>query len=132
MASLNFIAAAMLTSGALMAAVPARAADRMQAGLWEMSMPGGRTPTTRCWSPEAVAAVNGSEANARRATQKMVAEMGAGWSVNDLKLEGNTLTYSMVPPNGKTMSVSATYHGTTYESTGPGGFTQARRIGACP
>lgn len=47
----------------------------------------------------------------------MIAEMGGGWALVDLKLQGDTLSYSMVPPGGKAIPVSATYHGTTYEST---------------
>ena len=121
-----------LFAAVLSAALPAQAADRMQAGLWEMSMPGVAAPIPKCWTSEDVKAINGSEANARAATQKMIAEMGNGWALIDLKLQGDTLSYSMVPPGGKAIPVSATYHGTTYESTSPAGTSKARRVGACP
>ncbi len=132
MKSLRAIGSSVFCAIALSAALPVAAGDRMQAGLWEMSMPGGGAPMKKCWTSEDVKAINGSEANARAATQKMIADMGAGWAVNDLKLQGDTLSYSMVQPGGKTIPVSATYHGTTYESTTPAGVTKARRVGACP
>ena len=132
MKSLRVLGSSLLYAAALLTALPSQAADRMQAGLWELSMPGGAAPIPKCWTSEDVKAINGSEANARAATQKMIAEMGNGWSLVDLKLQGDTLSYSMVPPGGKAIPVSATYHGTTYESTTPAGVSKARRVGACP
>ncbi len=132
MKSLHAFGSSVFCVAALSASLPVQAGDRMQTGLWEMSMLGGPAPISKCWTAEDVKTINGSEANARAATQKTVAQMGPGWALNDLKLQGDTLSYTMVPPGGKAIPVSATYHGTTYESTSPAGVVKGRRVGPCP
>ena len=117
---------------ALGASFPAVAGDRMQAGLWEMALPGAAKPMKQCWTADDVKGVNGSAANFQSGLEKVFADMGAGWKVKDVKLQGDTLSYTVILPGGKTRPVTATYHGDTYESTTPEGLTKARRVGPCP
>lgn len=120
------------------AAPPLRAAERMMAGQYEVTMTTeGKTQTsTRCVTADEAKSVNGDAKTGREYVEK--AAKGA-CTVRAYDVTGNTVSCTMVCGPGVVRAASATYHGDGFEgdvTTTAGGrshtaHTKARRIGAC-
>jgi hypothetical protein len=120
-----------ITMLALAAAV-AQAADRVQAGQWEMTIGDGAqgTPTKRCVTAAHANLVNGDDRTFRESLVKAAEEVGC--TVKDVKVSGNQVILNTVCGGEENMNTT-TYHGDWYEQVNSNGIrVSAKRIGACP
>jgi hypothetical protein len=134
--SIPLMAAIALT----LAAAPLIAADRMQAGMWELtSTANGETHTFKhCVTPDETGNVNGDTKTARANAEKRAA--AGHCTISDYNINGNVMTYAMVC--GKTsLRSTGTYQGTSFEADvktriegAPEVATHvsAKRLGVCP
>ena len=118
---------------------PVFAADRMKAGMWEVTTTeaGKSQVNTHCVPPDQAKGSNGTEQEVRAALDTSAA--GLHCTIQDFALKGDTISYTYACPNRSTTS-STTYHGDTYESAvtskaSTGSHTRqikGRRLGDCP
>jgi hypothetical protein len=122
----RFSIALLAVIGLTLAVAPLSAADRMQTGQWEF------TST----SSGEVGGVNGDTRSARA----HVAKRAFGCTITYYKVDGNTVSYTMICGPKTTRSI-ATYHGDTFEADmtikveGEAEVVthvKARRLGPCP
>jgi hypothetical protein len=124
--------------GLTLAVAPLSAADRMQTGQWEFtSTANGETHAFKhCVTSDEVGGVNGDTRSARA----HVAKRATGCTITYYKVDGNTVSYTMIC-GPKTTRNTATYHGDTFEAdmtTKVEGeaeivtHVKARRLGPCP
>ncbi len=109
----------------------AQAADRVQAGQWEMTIGDGAqgTPTKRCVTVAHANLVNGDDKTFRESLIKAAEEVGC--TVKDIKVSGNQVTLNTVCAGEENMNTT-TYHGDWYEQVNSNGMKiRAKRIGAC-
>ena len=110
----------------------AQAADRVQAGQWEMTIGDGAqgTATKRCVTAAQANVVNGDDKTFRESLVKAAEEVGC--TVKDAKVSGNQVTLNTVCGGEENMNTT-TYHGDWYEQVNSNGMkVSAKRIGACP
>ena len=100
------------------------AQERTRTGTWENTMTAkGQTSTrSHCLTPAEAALTNGSPATIRAETEKALSNSGC--TLKNFKLEGNTLTHTMVCES-RTVLTETKFHGgdsieTTMTSTGDG------------
>ena len=118
---------------------PVAAADRMKAGLWEVTTSeGGQSQVnTHCVTADQAKGSNGTEQEVRAALETGAASLHC--AVHDFAFSGDTIAYTYVCPNRSTTS-STSYHGDRYESVvtskaSTGSHTRqitGRRLGDCP
>ena len=111
---------------------PAPAADRVQAGQWEITIgdaaPG--TATRSCVTAAHANVANGDDKTFREYLVKAAEEVGC--TVKDVKVSGNQVTIDSVCAGEQNMNTT-TYHGDWYEQVNSNGMKiRAKRIGACP
>ena len=128
------ISAALLLSITMFAlsVTAARAADRVQAGQWEMTIGDGAqgAPTKRCVSVAHANVVNGDDKTFRESLVKAAEEVGC--TVKEVRVSGNQVILNTVCGGEENMNTT-TYHGDWYEQVNSNGIkVSARRIGACP
>jgi hypothetical protein len=110
----------------------AEAADRVQAGQWEMTIGDGAqgTSTKRCVTVAHANVVNGDDKTFRESLVKAAEEVGC--TVKDVKVAGSQVTLNTVCGGEENMNTT-TYHGDWYEQANSNGIkVSAKRIGACP
>ena len=110
----------------------AQAADRVQAGQWEMTIGDGAqgTPTKRCVTVAHANLVNGDDKTFRVSLIKAAEEVGC--TVKDVNVSRNQVTLNTVCGGEENMNTT-TYHGDWYEQVNSNGMkVSAKRIGACP
>jgi|SRR5450759_1829284 Protein of unknown function (DUF3617) len=125
--------------GLTLTVAPLSAADRMKTGQWEFTSttPKGETHTFKhCVTPDETGGVNGDTRSARA----HVAKRAVGCTITYYKVDGNTVSYTMIC-GPKTTRSTTTYHGDTFEAdmtTKVEGeaeivtHVKARRLGPCP
>jgi Protein of unknown function (DUF3617) len=111
---------------------PARAADRVHAGQWEITI-GNGAPGTAMRSCVTAAHANVANADDKTFQQYLVkAAEEVGCTVKDVKVTGNQVTIDSVCAGEPNMNTT-TYHGDWYEQVNSNGMKiRATRIGACP
>ena len=110
----------------------ARAADRVQAGQWEITIGDGAPGTAmkRCVTAAHANVVNGDDKTFQESLVKAAEEVGC--TVKDVKVSGNQVTLNSVCAGEQNMNTT-TYHGDWYEQVNSNGVkVLAKRIGACP
>jgi hypothetical protein len=134
----RFSIALLAVIGLTLAVAPLSAADRMQTGQWEFtSTSSGEVHTFKhCVTKDEVGGVNGDTRSARA----HVAKRAFGCTITYYKVDGNTVSYTMICGPKTTRSI-ATYHGDTFEADmtikveGEAEVVthvKARRLGPCP
>jgi hypothetical protein len=125
----------MALATAALLALPAAAAERMQAGQWAgTTVTGGKTfNTSNCMAQADVDAINGDAASVLAYLQKSIpAEI---CKLSDVHVSGDQIVYSSACQAGATTSattVTTTYHGNSFESVDSKGTkTTAKLVGAC-
>ena len=113
-------------------AIPARAADRMHAGLWVGStVVAGKTfPTSSCISAKDADAMNGDAKAITAYLQTIIPpEMCA---ITNVKAEGSEVIYTASCMKAAPKVVTTSYHGTSSEGTdSTGAKTTAKLVGPC-
>jgi Protein of unknown function (DUF3617) len=122
------------------AATILHAQERMRTGMWEDTVTAsGRTATrSHCFKPADAALSNGTSAAVRAESEKALAKNG-GCTLKDFKLDGNTLTQTMVCGKSTILQETRFHGGDSFETTmtyNEGGVTRVsqikgRRIGDC-
>jgi hypothetical protein len=110
----------------------ARAADRVQAGQWEITIGDGApgTAMTRCVTAAHANIANGDDKTFRESLVKAAEEVGC--TVKDVKVSGNQVILNTVCGGEENMNTTI-YHGDWYEQVNSNGIkVSARRVGACP
>ena len=94
------------------------AQERMRTGMWEDTVTSsGRTSTrSHCFKPADAAKSNGSPAVVRAETEKALSKDGA-CTLKDFKLEGNSLTLTMVCGSSTIMQETKFHGGDSFETT---------------
>lgn len=111
---------------------PARAADRVHAGQWEITIGDGAqgAPMRSCVTAAHASVANGDDKAFQEYLVKAAGEVGC--TVKDLKVSGNQVTIDSVCAGEQNMNTT-TYHGDWYEQVNSNGMTiRAKRIGDCP
>jgi hypothetical protein len=110
----------------------ARAADRVHAGQWEITI-GDGAPGTAMRSCVTAAHANVANADDRTFQQYLVkAAEEVGCTVKEVRVAGNQVTIDSVCAGEPNMNTT-TYHGDWYEQVNSNGMKiRATRIGACP
>jgi len=112
----------------------------MKSGQWEVSSTddSGHTATnTHCDTPEQVKITNGSPEEIRASLEKSATSLHC--TIQNFKLDNNTVSYTYARPNRSTDSKTAYHSGDSYETTvttkidGKERTSQikARRLGDC-
>lgn len=110
----------------------ARAAERVHAGQWEVTIGDGAPGTgmTSCVTAAHAGVVNGDDKTFQESLVKAAEQ--AGCTVKDIKVSGNQVTINSVCAGEQNMNTT-TYHGDWYEQLNSNGvMVRAKRIGACP
>ncbi len=99
-------------------ATAVHAQERMRTGMWENTVTGhGQTATrSHCYKPADAAASNGSPAAIRAEVEKALAKSGA-CTLKDFKLEGSTMTQTMVCGNSTLVNETKFHGGDSFETT---------------
>ena len=115
------------------------AQERMRTGMWENTVTGSGQTATRshCFKPADAAMSNGSPAIVRAETEKALSKSGC--TLKDFKLEGNTMTQTMVCGSTTILQETKFHGGDSFETTmanREGGVTKVaqikgRRTGDC-
>jgi hypothetical protein len=94
------------------------AQERMRTGMWENTVTAnGQTAThSQCFKPEDAASSNGSPAVIRAEVEKALAKSGA-CTLKDFKLEGNTMTQTMVCGKSTIVNETKFHGGDSFETT---------------
>jgi hypothetical protein len=111
---------------------PARAADRVHAGQWEITIGDGAqgAPTRSCVTAAHANVANADDKTFQEYLVKAAGEVGC--TVKDVKVSGNQVTIDSVCAGEPNMNTT-TYHGDWYEQVNSNGLKiRAKRIGACP
>ena len=112
--------AASMTTGTVIA--ESLAQDRVQAGLWEITVTQDGAPgtSTYCITPAAARVMNSDAATVQVYVERAVSkENGGDCTLKDFKLQGNTISLIKACRSGEsefTISLVRTYHGDTAES----------------
>jgi Protein of unknown function (DUF3617) len=103
---------------ALGAATASHAQERMRTGMWEDTVTSsGRTSTrSHCFKPGDAVKSNGSPAVVRAETEKALLKDGA-CTLKDFKLEGNSLTLTMVCGSSTILQETQFHGGDSFETT---------------
>lgn len=111
---------------------PARGADRVHAGQWEITI-GDGAPGSAMRSCVSAAHANVANADDKTFQQYLVkAAEEVGCTVKDVKVAGNQVTIDSVCAGEPNLNTT-TYHGDWYEQVNSNGMKiRATRIGACP
>ena len=116
-------------------ALPAAAADRMQAGQWAgTTVVGGKTfSSSSCMGKADVDAMNGDAASVLAYLQKTIPP--GICTLSDVHVSGNQVIYTSSCQGGGATSattVTTTYHGNSFESVDTKGTkSEAKLVGAC-
>lgn len=111
---------------------PARAADRVHAGQWEITIGDGAqgAPMRSCVTAGHANVANGDDKAFQEYLVKAAEEVGC--TVKDVKVSGNQVTIDSACAGEQNMNTT-TYHGDWYEQVNSNGMKiRAKRIGACP
>jgi hypothetical protein len=94
------------------------AQERMRTGMWEDTVTGsGRTSTrSHCFKPADAVKSNGSPAVVRAETEKALSKDGA-CTLKDFKLEGDSLTLTMVCGSSTILQQTQFHGGDSFETT---------------
>ena len=110
----------------------ARAADRVHAGQWEITIGDGAqgAPMRSCVTAAHANVANGDDKAFQQYLVKAAEEVGC--TVKDVKVSGNQVTIASVCAGEQNMNTT-TYHGDWHEQVNSNGMKiLAKRIGACP
>jgi len=110
----------------------ARAADRVHAGQWEITVGDGAqgAPMRSCVTAAHANVANGDDKTFQEYLVKAAEEVGC--TVKDVKVSGNQVTIDSVCAGEQNMNTTI-YHGDWYEQLNSNGMKiRAKRIGACP
>jgi hypothetical protein len=124
----------------LSAGTALHAQERMRTGIWEntVTAASGQTATrNRCFTPADAAMSNGSPAEVRAETEKVMSKSAC--TIKDFKLDSNTLTQTMVCGTTTIHQETKFHGGESFETTmtnTEGGITKVsqikgRRTGDC-
>ncbi len=94
-----------------------QAQERARTGTWEntMTAKGHTTTQSHCLTPAEAAMSNGSPATIRAETEKLLSKSGC--SLKNFKLEGNTLTQTMVCESRTVLTETKFHGGDSIETT---------------
>ena len=135
MKTLNIVTRLSLVVAIFVASPAAWSAERMKSGKWEMTNSGGGSSraSSACVTPQSANDVNGTPAEVRTYVEKTAAATNC--TVQDFKVQGDTISYSMTC-RGVPMESTTKYHGDAYEMTmfskgAETGRVTAKWVGAC-
>ena len=102
----------------LSAATTLHAQERMRTGMWEDTVTASGHTATRshCFKPADAALSNGAPAVVRAESEKAFSKNGA-CTLKDFKLDGNTLTQTMVCGKSTILQETRFHGGDTFETT---------------